>query len=448
MIEQIRKELQNPSDLFSDTLDNGIIQMEVCYFPSLCDPTLIKDGLLVPFSYRFELPVFNRMIEADPCFSEVDEPQLWTNLLLKGTLLFKIEDTVYRFDAQRKLFDRPDEVQIESTLQGPQSAMTEDLDMNVSLVRLRYNEPTLCVEQHVLGEASKSRVTLLYDAELVNRDVLEQINIRLSKVKVKTLRATGLLLKELSGRRHKLFPIILQTERPDRIATMLERGKVALLLDGSRFGLVLPVRMFDFMHAMDDDYEFHWMSKFLLMLRYVAMVLTITLPATYIAIVSYNPEVLRVQLTLSIAGSRVVVPYPSFIEVFLMLFMIEALIEASLRLPRSIGSTATTVGGLILGQSIQQAGLVSSIMIIVTSVVAISNFVIPNNGFGYSIRFIKYVFVIVSIFYGLLGVVVTFFSLIVYWCSLRSFGQPYLAVYVPKNEAKRHHAAAKGGRSS
>ncbi|TBL74579.1 spore germination protein [Paenibacillus thalictri] len=445
MIEQIRAELHNPSDFFGDTLDNGYLQMELCYFPSLCDQTLIKDGLLVPFSYRFHPDEFERLISSNPDFGQADRPEEWSKLLLKGFVLFKIDDQVYSYEVQRKFQQKPDTVQIEAALQGPQTAFTEDLDLNIGLVRLRYNEPSLCVEQHVIGEISKTRVTVLYDANLVNREVLGLLNERLNRDEMKTLRAAGQLLQAISGVRHRLFPIVLQTERPDRMATMLERGKVALLQDGSRFGLILPVRLFDFMHAMDDDYESFWMSKVLLVLRYFAMSFTIMLPAFYIAIVSYNPEVLRVQLTLSIAGSRVVVPYPSFIEVIIMLFMIEALIEASLRLPRYIGSTATTVGGLILGQSIQQAGLVSSIMIIVTSVVAISNFVIPNNGFGYSIRFIKYIFVLISMFYGLIGIVVLFFALIVYWCNLRSFGQPYLTLYIPKQEAQMHHPGKKGG---
>ncbi|TVY09479.1 spore germination protein [Paenibacillus cremeus] len=444
MLEQIRAELQHPSDLYSVTLDNGYYEMELCYFPALCDQALIHNGLIVPFSYKFDPDEFDRMLEANPNFGLADEPEHWTRLLLKGVLLFQIRDMVFRYDVMRKLQDEPDTVQIEASLQGPQTAFNEDLDLNISLVRLRYNLPSLCVEQHIVGEKSLSRVTVLYDKHLVNNDVLMLLNERLKNVQLKTLRASGELVQELSEHKHRLFPTMLQTERPDRVATMIERGKVAILQDGSRFALLLPVRMVDFLHAMDDDYESFWMSKTLLILRYIATFLTITLPALYIAIVSLNPEVLRFQLTLTIAGSRVVVPYPSFVEVFIMLFMIEALIEASLRLPRSIGSTAATVGGLILGQSIQQAGLVSSIMIIVTSVVAISNFVIPNNGFGYSIRFIKYIFVVVSIFYGVLGVAVTFFALIVYWCNLRSFGQPYLAFYIPKQEAKAHHRKSRG----
>ncbi|MGG1516706.1 spore germination protein [Paenibacillus oryzisoli] len=438
MIDELRNMLNNPSDLIFDTLDNGYMQMEICYFPMLCDQSLLKNGLLVPFSYNFEPDEFERMIYANPNFTPAGPPDTWAGDVLRGTVLFMLEDQVYRFNIQRKFQDKPDMVQLEVALQGSQVALTEDLDLNISLVRLRFNSPTLCVEQHTIGTISRTRVTVLYDQNLVNRDVLTLLQQRLANMQIKLLQASGQLVQGLSGRKHRFFPIILQTERPDRIAAMLERGKVVLLQDGSRFGLILPVRIFDFMHAMDDDYESYWMSKLLVILRYLGMLLTITLPALYIAIVSYNPEVLRVQLTLSIAGSRVVVPYPSFIEVFIMLFMIEALNEASLRLPRFIGSTATTVGGLILGQAIQQAGLVSSIMIIVTSVVAISNFVIPNNGFGYSIRFVKYIFVLITIYFGLLGLVVAFFALVVYWCNIRSFGQPYLALYIPKLEAKKH----------
>ncbi|RIE03736.1 hypothetical protein D3H35_10015 [Cohnella faecalis] len=169
---------------------------------------------------------------------------------------------------------------------------------------------------------------------------------------------------------------------------LLKRGKIVIVIDGSRFASYCPSVFSDFMHAMDDEYEMFWMSRALLLLRYLSLFLTLTLPAAYISIVSYNPEIFRVQLTLSIAGSRLVVPYPSFIEVFIMLFMIEALTEASLRLPRYIGSTAATVGGLILGQAVQQAGLVSSIMIIVTSSLRfpISSFRTPRSATPFDLR--------------------------------------------------------------
>lgn len=131
-------------------------------------------------------------------------------------------------------------------------------------------------------------------------------------------------------------------------------------------------------------------------------------------------------MALSVAGSRHAVPYPSFIEEIIMLIMMELLLEASIRLPKAIGPTATTVGGLILGQAATDAGLVSNMMIIIVSLGAISNFVIPINTFSFAVRISKYFILVLSIFYGLVGVILGMFLLVAYMVSLDSFGKPFL----------------------
>ncbi|MFC4306110.1 spore germination protein [Cohnella boryungensis] len=441
MLSLIQQQFKDATDLLTETLDNGYWKMELAYFPSLCDEK-IKDGLFIPFSYRFDPDEFRRMLRANPKYEKAEDSDKWANLLLKGFVLIEIEGECYSFKSDRTLVSEPGTSEVESSLQGPQSAFSEDLDMNMFLVRMRYNVPTLTAEPYDKGSYSNTSIMVLYDRELVNADILKKLHLKLDKLELDLLHASSQLVKELTDRNHRLFPTIMQTERPDRVAVMLRKGKIAILVNGSRFALLLPVRMFDFMHAMDDDYDSYWVNRFLTVMRYAAIGLTMVLPASYIAIVSYNPEIFRVQLAFTIDGSRAGVPYPSFVEVFVMLFMIEALIEASVRLPRIVGSTATTVGGLILGQAAQQAGLVSSIMIIVTSVVAISNFVIPNPDFSQSIRLMKYPFVVIAMMYGLSGVVVLFFALIVYLCNLRSFGEPYLALF--GSRAKNSAAKEKG----
>ncbi|BBI32437.1 spore germination protein [Cohnella abietis] len=431
MLADIRSLFDGSSDLLTDTLDNGFWQMEIAYFPNLCDER-IKDGLLVPFSYRFDPDEFRRMLHSNPKYQEANNNKDWPNLLLKGYVLIQIEEQCYSFKSDRSLVTEADTTEVEASLQGPQSALTEDLDVNLYLIRTRYNVPSLATVPYEKGNYSHTAIMILYDKKFVNDKVLKLLHKQLDKMNIDLLQASGQLVKELTDKSHRFFPTLLQTERPDRVAVMLRRGKVVILLNGSRFAVILPVRLFDFMHAMDDDYESFWISCFLIVMRYCAITLTILLPALYVAIVSYNPEIFRVQLAFTIDGSRAGVPYPSFVEVFIMLFMIEALIEASIRLPRFVGSTATTVGGLILGQAAQQAGLVSSIMIIVTSVVAISNFVIPNSTFSQSIRLIKYWFVIIAMIYGITGIAVLFFVLIVYLCNLRSFGEPYFALFTPR----------------
>ncbi|CAM3765770.1 spore germination protein [Cohnella lubricantis] len=99
-------------------------------------------------------------------------------------------------------------------------------------------------------------------------------------------------------------------------------------------------------------------------------------------------------------------------------------------MPRFMGSTATTVGGLILGQAAQQAGLVSSAMIITTAAVTISNFVIPINTMTFAVRAVRYPLILLSSLFGLFGVVVGLFCLTCYLVRLRSFGHPYLKLFV------------------
>ncbi|WP_311198761.1 spore germination protein [Paenibacillus hexagrammi] len=183
------------------------------------------------------------------------------------------------------------------------------------------------------------------------------------------------------------------------------------------------------MASMEDFYQNYWISRFVVILRMLGLFVSTTLASWYVGLVSYNPEVLRVQLSLSIAGSRASVPYPSYVEVFFMLIMTEMLIEASIRLPKSIGSTATTVGGLILGQAATQAGLVSNIMIILIAAVAISNFVIPINMMSFGMRVAKYVLLLFTTMFGLMGLIAAFIGLVAYLASMESYGQPYLKLY-------------------
>ncbi len=65
MLDRIKRQFKNATDLLTETLDNGYMQMELAYFPALCDER-IKDGLLVPFSYRFDPDEFRRMLRSSP----------------------------------------------------------------------------------------------------------------------------------------------------------------------------------------------------------------------------------------------------------------------------------------------------------------------------------------------------------------------------------------------
>ncbi|MEC0212900.1 spore germination protein [Paenibacillus ehimensis] len=422
---QIASELSEPGDIRSLHLSNGKTTIELFYLATLCDEAKIQSSVILPFIDGTDGKAWASRFTSLPGVRDVTGQPGAARMLLYGHALIYWGPFVFAFDANLVLNDKPLQSSIETSIQGPQSSLSENNGTNLNLIRHQYASPSLHVEYHQVGRVSPREIILLYDDAYCKRETIELIRRRLSEVRVNLVQSAGQLQIHMTNRTHLLFPSMLLTERPDRIAASLSQGKAVILLQGSPISLIAPTTFFDQLSAMDDIYNPYWFTTFLIFLRYISLLLTIVLPALYVAIVSYNPEVFRIQLAFTIAGSRAVVPYPSFVEVMLMLFMIEALVEGSMRLPKSIGQTATTVGGLILGQAAQEAGLVSSIMIIVTSVVAICNFIIPINTLSYSIRFLKYPLILFATFLGFVGVVGGLFLYVILLSNHRSFGEPY-----------------------
>jgi hypothetical protein len=144
----------------------------------------------------------------------------------------------------------------------------------------------------------------------------KQVKDFLSSVEIEMFQSGEQLLDFTKKSHRVLFPTIMVTERHDRTVINIAAGKIILLVSGSPFAVIMPTVLKDQMASMADIYQTYWIGKFLLLLRYIGLFTTITLPALYVALVSYNPEVFRVQLALSVAGSRHAVPYPLLLRSF------------------------------------------------------------------------------------------------------------------------------------
>jgi len=432
LLTWLQSQLAASDDICLQNLESKGKKAQFFYIKSICDQTFIQDYLLIPF---FEIDSFHDyMSYLDNLFqtSSYINPEKTLNQFLHGSVVF-ISGTKIRLIDTRKVANTGiSEAKIESTVQGPQNSFSEDIATNLNMIRDRYYQPSLRIENQEIGHQAPTPIAILYDEKLVDPLVLEGLRQRLAEIQKETsiILSNGQLHRHLSRRKKTMFPTLLLTERPDRVAYNLAQGKIAIIMQGNAFVLLLPSVFYDFMASMDDLYHTYWTSRFVVILRYLGLFITITLPSLYVVSTAYNPELFRYQLALTIAGSRISVPYPAFIEVFLMLLMMEFLTEASLRLPKMIGSTATTVGGLILGQAATEAALVSNIMVILIAAVAISNFVIPINAMGFAMRGVKYLLLFISTVFGMIGFIVGLVGIVAYLVHLDSFGQPYLRLFM------------------
>lgn len=444
-LEWMKEQLNGFADLEDHTLTAPSGKAKLLYIKSVTDAKAIKQNIIAPFYEINDPQVFYTYLSTYPGSEEVSSGDRGVELLLSGYACLCIEERICFFDAMKEESGGVRETTNESVAQGPSDALIDNLAINLNLIRHRYQSSDLKMESIIIGNISRTKAAILYDQTRVDQQVLAELKERIGSLKLDILQAAGELDKYISGDKIRIFPKTIVTERPDRVVFNLSEGKVVVMLDTTGYAIVLPAIFNDFFTAMDDKIQLPFVGRFLKLLRIIGVAMTLWLPALYVAFTSYNPEIVRVQIALLIAGSRATVPYPSFVEVLIMLMMMEFLTEASLRLPRAIGPTATTVGGLILGQAATAAGLVGNIMIILVSVVAISNFMIPLNMMSYSIRALKYVFVIVAATVGLIGVVVCLVGFMMYLSSQRSFGQPYFRLFFLDRLGTHDHK--KGGGS-
>ncbi|UQZ33935.1 spore germination protein [Paenibacillus sp. PK3_47] len=443
-LEWIRKQFENFADLEDVELTVPSGKISLLFVKSITDSQAVSQRLITPFYEMDDIQAYFRYLTDYPGSEPATTREQANVLLLSGYACIESGGELCFFEVLKAENSSVKETMTESITQGPSDALTENLTVNLNLIRRRYQSADLKMESMVIGNLSRTKLAILYDDTRVDSQVLKELKERLDTLELDIVQAAGEMDRYLNSDRVRIFPKTIVTERPDRVVFNLAEGKVVVMMDTTGYAIVLPAIFSDFFTAMDDKIHVPIVGRFLKMLRVIGVAMTLWLPALYVAFTSYNPEIVRVQIALLIAGSRATVPYPSFVEVLIMLMMMEFLTEASLRLPRAIGPTATTVGGLILGQAATAAGLVGNIMIILVSAVAISNFMVPLNMMSFSIRVLKYVFVLAAAAVGLIGVVICLVGFTMYLCSLRSFGQPYFRLFVIDNAVS--FMDKKGGR--
>ncbi len=109
-----------------------------------------------------------------------------------------------------------------------------------------------------------------------------------------------------------------------------------------------------------------------------------------------------------------------------MIFTIELIREAGLRLPKPIGQTIGLIGGVVIGQAAVQAQIVSALMVIVVSVTALASFTVPSYAYNFPLRLIRIAAMISAAVLGAYGVIMVFLFVIGHLMRLKSFGEDYI----------------------
>lgn len=320
----------------------------------------------------------------------------------------------------------------EQVVQGPQEGFVEAIRQNISLIRKIIHSENLITEMLQVGSRNKSKVAVMYLVDLANPELVKEVKRRISQLKADYIAEIGMLEEFIEDHPFALVPQCLKTERPDRVAAHLVEGKVAVIIDGSPFVLIVPVDFFAFLHSPEDYYVRFPYGFWLRVLRVAAIFLTLLLPAFYIAVATFHQEMIPTDLLLSISAAKERVPFPSVMEILSMELAFELIREAGVRVPGVIGATLGIVGTLILGQAAVSAAIVSPISIIIVAVTGLASFAIPNYSLAFGFRFMRFIFIFLASVLGFFGISTGLFVLLIVLLSMKSFGAPFFAPVAPR----------------
>lgn len=356
------------------------------------------------------------------------------DLLLSGTtiLLIDNEDQAYSLQTAKYMGRAIEEAVTERTIRGPRDGFIEDLDTNLALVRKRIRTPQLKVNFLTLGMQTNTKIGILYMAGIASEEIVQEIRGRLSRIDIDGILESQYIESLIQDSKLSPFPTLYSTDRPDKVCGSLLDGKVAIMIDGSPFVLTAPALFVEFLHTSQDYYDSSLAATIIRWIRLLGLLVTLILPAFYVAMTTFHPDLLQTSILLRIAGSREGLPYPVLIEAIFMVLTYELIREAGLRMPKTFGSPVVIILALVIvGQAAVQAGIIGSVLSIVVSITALTSFILPNYSFHQIIRVLGIPLLILAGLFGFMGIIVGLMFGLTHVISLRSFGVPYFSPVSP-----------------
>lgn len=313
-------------------------------------------------------------------------------------------------------------------IRGTKEGFVETTRSNTALVRRRLRTPQLKLESFTVGEFSHTKVEIMYLENKADHKALQTIRQRLTSETTNIIIESGYIEKILQDKQTTLFPTINYTERPDETAGSLLAGRIAIFTDGTPFVLLAPTSLHHFFYSTEDQFQPSLIGKSLRILRLAAFLISLLAPSLYIAMMTHHQGLIPTSLLISLYSQREGVPFPALVEALIMEVTFEILREAGVRMPRAIGQAVSIVGALVIGQTAVQAGLVSTAVVIVVSITAISSFTTPNYSLAIAARFFRFAFMFAAYFLGFYGLILACLIVLGHLFQLTSLETPYISV--------------------
>ncbi|MDE6598398.1 MAG: spore germination protein [Clostridia bacterium] len=315
------------------------------------------------------------------------------------------------------------------TVKGPREGFTEDIKVNLGLVRKRLKSDKLQVKMVKTGEQSDTAVAIVYIDGVCADGLAERVQKQIENKEIDVIPDSSYVAQFISKKPRSVFKRNGTAEKPDIFCAKVSEGRVGIIVDGSPIALTVPYMLTEDLQSSEDYYALSYRSTIIRILRVLSLVVGIFLPAMYISAQLFKIQLIPFQLLLKVSSSVSGLPLSPSVEMFLTLFVLEVLNEASIRMPKYVALALSVVGALVLGDTAVKAGIISTPAIIIIALSAICLYTTPD--FVETSTTLRWIFLIVAGSIGPFGIVLFAAYLICYLVSEQSYGVPLLAPFAP-----------------
>ncbi len=434
LISEIDRIFSNCSDFAKRVLDEQ--ELTVLYIINLCDKKYITEGVLKPLSIQrknnLDRTALTSVLASLP-LSECGDTREIADKILSGNAVIIGQDNsgIFCFAADARSEDGRSisEPESEAVVRGPRQGFVENAMVNATMLRKIIRSSNLKILNIRLGDKTNTDVKVVYYEGIADKSVLERLLKRLSEISMNSCVDSGFLELKLQSKRFNLFSEVGNSEKPDKVASKILGGRIAIICDGSPVVLTVPYLFTESIQSSEDYLKSIYYASFIRILRVLGMLISVYLPAFYVAIHEFHKGALPYSLYKIQMQSRSDVPFDIFTEMFVVLLVFEIVREVGVRMPKAVGDALSVVGGLILGDAAIKAGIASETVIVIAALTGICNFMNPTYmNANVLLRFTSLIFGKVL---GFFGITALFMLTLCILCKKESFGVPYMMPFAP-----------------
>ncbi len=299
---------------------------------------------------------------------------------------------------------------------GPREGFEETAMYSLAMLRRKLQTPDFCAEYITVGRRTDTAVYICYLRSLSDKRLLNELKEKISRMDIDGILDSNYIAEQLRKRGGNRCG---KTERPDVVAARLLEGRIAVIVDGTPVVLTMPYLFSENFQSSEDYYINAFFAGGMRLIRFLGFIISVCAPGGYIVLLNFHPELLPTDFIVSVLKARQGVPFGNIAECLFLCFSFELLREAGARNTETGGQALSIVGGLVVGQAVVEARLISAPALVIVSLSSICAILVPR--LKTTVFYLRLILIVASAACGAVGFFAVMFVYLSMIVSEKSF---------------------------